>query len=316
MQFDDDASLDTSQVQDLRDSTGAGGGDFAGFGVGRLAAGGGGLGIVGLVIYFLFSTVIGGGTHGTSAPPPGLDSLGSGRQVTSGALANECRIGRDANAKRDCEIVAVINSVQAYWTDQFARSGGTYKPAQTRFFRGSVRTGCGSATSDVGPFYCPADSYVYIDLGFFDELRTKFGAEGGPFVDAYVIAHEYGHHVQDLLGTESKVRTRKGPNSDSVRLELQADCYAGAWANHASTTPSAGGGRPLVKEITPDDVARAVDAASRIGDDYIQTHLGNGQNDPSSYTHGTSEQREKWLQTGLSTGSPAACDTFSSRTMN
>ena len=148
-----------------------------------------------------------------------------------------------------------------------------------------------------------------MDLSFFQELQSKFGAEGGTFVEAYVLAHEYGHHVQNLLGTNDRVRTSRGPTSDAVRLELQADCYAGVWANHATTTPTANG-QPLIKNISDDDIRRALDAASRIGDDFIQRELGGGRVDESQFTHGTSAQREKWFTTGLKSGNPANCDTF------
>ncbi|HWD07360.1 MAG TPA: neutral zinc metallopeptidase [Amycolatopsis sp.] len=308
MRFDDDAGLDASEVQDLRGSGGGGGGG-GGIG-GRVAIGGGGIGLVGLVIYFLVSQ-LGGVTLGPSSASSGvgLSDVGSGQQLESTTLAQKCRTGADANRDHDCAIVAIINSVQDYWSQEFARSGQTYRKAPTRFFTGGVRTGCGSATSDTGPFYCPADSDVYIDLSFFNELKTRFGAQGGLFTEAYVLAHEYGHHVQNLTGT-SKRGTGTGPTSGSVRLELQADCYAGVWANHASTTPTESG-KPLIQDITQDDVASALDTASRIGDDYIQSKLGGGSVDSSSFTHGTSAQREKWFSTGFSTGQPARCNTFS-----
>ncbi len=170
-------------------------------------------------------------------------------------------------------------------------------------------TGCGQASSDTGPFYCPADKKVYIDLSFYQELEQKFGAKGGLFSRAYVLAHEYGHHVQDITGIERRVRSRNGPTSDSVKLELQADCYAGVWANHATQTTTASG-KPLFNKITRDDINAGLDTASRIGDDYIQTNLGGGRVNESQFTHGSSKQREKWLTKGLSTGNPAECDTF------
>ncbi|WP_431875572.1 KPN_02809 family neutral zinc metallopeptidase [Amycolatopsis sacchari] len=302
MRFDDNAGLDTSEVDDLR----GGGGGIGG----RVALGGGGLGVVGLIIYFVLSQLGGVGTTGSSSV--GLGQLGSGQQISNSTLSQECRTGADANRNHDCAVVAIINSIQDYWTDQFARSGRTYRKVPTNFFNGSVRTGCGGATSDTGPFYCPADSEVYIDLSFFQELQTRFGAEGGPFAEAYVLAHEYGHHVQNLLGTSDRVGNATGPTSGSVRLELQADCYAGVWGNHATTTPSSSG-RPLITEITQDDIQRALDTASRIGDDYIQKNLGNGKIDTSQFTHGTSAQREKWFNTGFTTGDPARCDTFGAR---
>ncbi|MEV8438659.1 neutral zinc metallopeptidase [Actinosynnema sp. NPDC051121] len=294
MQFNEDAELDTSQVADQR---GVGG---------RVALGGGGLGIVGLIIYLVLSQI--GGVPQLPAGS-GFDDVSRGKQVDSQAIASKCRTGADANREADCRAVAFVNSVQAFWTDQFARSGRTYQQARTNFFSGSVQTRCGNATSAVGPFYCPADGQAYIDLTFFRELQTKFGATGGPFVEAYVIAHEYGHHVQNLLGTNDRVRTRQGPKSDSVRLELQADCYAGAWANHAATTPTASG-KPLITDITQDDVTAALDAAARIGDDFIQRELGGGKVDTTKFSHGSSAQRQKWYTTGLQTGDPARCNTF------
>ncbi|MDQ3578324.1 MAG: neutral zinc metallopeptidase [Actinomycetota bacterium] len=298
MEFNDDVSLDTSQVQDARGS-GVGG---------RVALGGGGLGIVGMILYFVLSQ-IGGVPAGV---PLSTNDVGQGQTVSNTDLAQECRTGRDANTKSDCAIVAVINSIQGYWTDEFARSGSTYEAADTTFFTGGVNTACGSATSDVGPFYCPADKGVYIDLAFFKELETKFGAQGGTFAQAYVIAHEYGHHVQNLLGTSDRVRKGTGPQSDGVKLELQADCYAGVWANHATTAPSASG-KPLIRTISQDDVSRALDVAARIGDDFIQENLGSGQVDESQFSHGSSAQREQWFSTGINGGNPTECDTFSAR---
>ncbi|SFQ43959.1 hypothetical protein SAMN05421810_107183 [Amycolatopsis arida] len=301
MRFNEGAGLDVSEVQDLRGSGGGIGG--------RIALGGGGVSLVGLVLYFLLAQF--GGIDGPAAT--GLGDVRAGEAVDNGSLAQECRTGADANRNRDCAVVATINSIQDFWTDQFARSGQTYRKATTNFFTGGVRTACGSATSAVGPFYCPADAEVYIDLTFFDELRQRFGAGGGPFAEAYVLAHEYGHHVQNLLGTSDRVRgDSSGPRSAAVRLELQADCYAGVWANHATTTPTENG-RPLITEITQEDIASALDTASRIGDDYIQRELGSGRVDESTFTHGTSAQREKWFTTGLTTGDPARCDTFGAR---
>ena len=304
MRFEEGADLDTSQIDDLR---GGGGGLPLG---GRVVLGGGGLGVVGLIMFLLISQL--GGFGGGPVPlPSGSGTASPGQVADTSQLAASCRTGRDANSRRDCEIVAVVNSLDAFWSDQFARSGMTYQPPRLNLFSGAVRTnGCGSATSAVGPFYCPADREVYIDLSFFQELETQFGARGGPFARAYVIAHEYGHHVQNLLGTSSRVRPGStGPTSGSVRLELQADCYAGVWARHASSTPTASG-KPLIVDVTREDVAAALDTAARIGDDYIQTRIGGGRVDESQFTHGTSAQRERWYTTGFRTGDPASCDTF------
>ncbi len=317
MRFNDNAGLDTSQVEDRRGGGGGGGG--GGFPVGRggMIAGGGGLGLLAVLVVVLLNVFSGGsgtstGTGSGSGNILGqLAGQGGGAAATAdnASLAAECKTGADANTKDDCAVVAVINSVQAYWAQQLARSGTTYTLSKTVFFTGSTPTGCGTGQTGMGPFYCPQDKQVYIDLAFWNELKTTFGANDAPFTQAYVLAHEYGHHVQDLLGTNSRVGSGTGATSGSVRLELQADCYAGVWANHASTVAGADG-NILISDITADDLANAADTAGKIGDDYIQTHISGQQADPSSYTHGTSAQRQKWLQTGYSTGNPAACNTF------
>jgi predicted metalloprotease len=309
VKYNSRARLDTSEVSDTR------GGRFGGQlgGRGGVAIGGGGLGLVGVLIYVLVA-VVGGGGGGSSAVSDVLGQLGQGgnaAQADNSEVAKECKTGADANEKLDCAVVADIDSIQEYWGDELPALGATYRDIPTVWFTGQVSTGCGAASSGVGPFYCPADEQVYIDLSFYDDLRTEFGAEGGLFVDAYVLAHEYGHHVQNLLGTSAKVKAgATGATSGSVRLELQADCYAGVWANHATTTPDANGD-VLISDITADDISRALDAAGRIGDDYIQTHLGGGSVDTSKFTHGSSAQRRKWFTTGYHTGDPKACDTFS-----
>lgn len=304
MKYNDDARLDTSDVQDVRRS-----GGFGGLPGGGLAVGGGGLGLVGLVIVVLLNVLGGNGGGGAASVLSQLGQDGQPATADNSEVAAQCRTGADANAKLECAVVADIDSIQAYWAAELPRLGAQYQDAPTVWFTGQVTTACGSASSGSGPFYCPGDKRVYIDLSFYDDLKTQFGAEGGLFVDAYVLAHEYGHHVQDLLGTEAKVRTRQGPKSDSVRLELQADCYAGVWANHATTTPGANG-QVLISEITQDDISRALDAAARIGDDFIQKNLGGGRIDQNSFTHGTSAQRQKWFTTGYRGGDPARCDTF------
>ena len=167
-----------------------------------------------------------------------------------------------------------------------------------------MQTGCGFASSQVGPFYCPPDRGVYIDLDFFEELQSRFGAGGGPFAQAYVIAHEYGHHVQNLLGTLDRVKQGEtGPESAAVRSELQADCYAGVWAANAVSTG-------LLEKLTQADINQGLDAAAAIGDDRIQ-EATQGQVNPERWTHGSSEQRRRWFSRGYENGKPAACDTFS-----
>jgi predicted metalloprotease len=295
--FNDDASLDTSQVGDRR-----------GIGGGGLAIGGGGLGIVGVIIYLVIS-VLGGndptsGTGGAGVQAP--FQPGQTGAVSQEELSSVCRTGADANARDDCRIVGYTNSVQAYWSKAM---GSRYQPAETIIFSGSVQTGCGNATTDVGPFYCPADGKAYFDLGFFDELSTRFGAKGGSFAQGYVVAHEYGHHIQNLLGTSDRVGNETGPQSGSVRLELQADCYAGVWAKNATDTTGANG-KPLFASITANDISIALDAAASVGDDRIQSKA-QGRVSPESFTHGTSAQRQKWFTTGYRSGNPSQCDTFS-----
>src|SRR4051794_24928268 len=297
MRFREGGRLDTSSVQDRRGGGGGGRG---------LAGGGGGTGLVGLVVVVLVQ-VLGGGGGDTAALSGVLGDLGSGQTADNAALEQSCQTVGDANDSVECAVVADIDSIQDYWGQTL---GASYQPADTVFFSGSVQTACGGATSGSGPFYCPGDQLVYIDLSFFDDLQTRFGAEGGAFVNAYVLAHEYGHHVQNLLGTNQQVTPGEtGPTSGSVRLELQADCYAGTWADHAETVPDESG-EPLISDITDDDISRALDTAGRIGDDFIQQNLGGGTVDQNSFTHGSSEQRQHWFSTGYSTGSPDQCDTF------
>jgi len=283
------ATLDPSQVQDVR-------GRRVG---GPVAIGGGGLGLAALVVYLLISA-LGGGTAS------GLDDL-VGVPVNQGvpnteALA-DCTSGQSANESEDCRIVGIVNSIQAYWKAELARRNARYENAPTTLFDGAVSTGCGQATSDVGPFYCPPDRSVYVDLGFFDDLESRFGAEGGPFAQAYVLGHEYGHHIQNLTGVLDKVRgDRQGPASAAVRSELQADCYAGVWAANATKTG-------LIEDVTDADITQALDAAAAVGDDRIQART-QGQVNPETWTHGSSEQRQRWFRTGFRAADPGACDTF------
>ena len=297
MRYREGGRLDTSGVSDRR---GRGGGR-------GIAVGGGGLGLVGLLIVVVLQLAGGGDGGGAGAALGGLSGLGEGETTDNTELEQRCQTGADANDSVECAIAADVDSIQDYWGRTL---GAAYVPTDTVFFSGSVPTGCGGATSGSGPFYCPADQLVYIDLSFFDQLRQDFGAQGGLFVDAYVIAHEYGHHVQNLLGTNQQVtQGDTGATSGTVRLELQADCYAGTWANHAETVPDESGA-PLIAEINQDDISRALDAAARIGDDFIQRNLGSGRVDQNAFTHGSSEQRQKWFMTGYETGDPRQCDTF------
>jgi predicted metalloprotease len=298
MRYRRNARLDPSQIEDRRGS-----GGFGGLPGGGITVGGGGLGLAGLVIYFLLSALSGGG--GLSGPLGNLDGSTVAQAPPGQVLGQECQTGAQANRREDCRIVADVNSVQDYWQKLFDSNGRMYTIAKTVFFTGSTDTGCGPASTDVGPFYCPLDKHVYIDLGFFDELRTRFGARGGPFAQAYVLAHEYGHHVQDLLGVLGQGSSQQGAEGRSVRTELQADCFAGVWAHHATQTG-------YIVDLTQADIADALDAAAAVGDDRIQSET-QGQVDPETWTHGSSAQRRHWFSRGYQTGQPSACDTLSGR---
>ena len=283
MSFNPNARLDPGQVSDRRGLGGRGG----------LAIGGGGLGIALLLIYTLL-----GGNPSDLGP---LMEPGAVVGPESSAIATDCQTGADANERDDCRILGYVNSIQAYWTDAFAASGETYQPSDTVLFSGMTSSGCGTASAATGPFYCPPDQLIYIDLDFFKELRSRFGAQGGSLAQGYVVAHEYGHHVQDLLGVLQGGGGETGAESQAVRIELQADCFAGVWANHAAATG-------YLEPLTAAQIADALDAAEAVGDDRIQ-EATQGQVNPDSWTHGSSEQRQAWFRTGYDGGDPAGCDT-------
>ncbi len=307
MELNENANLDTSQVEDLRGSGGGGGGRGGGIPI-PLPSGGGGW--AGLILTAI--VVIGGAIFG------GVNVLGGDGGSQTGDNTNIEQKCATSNPNRfqevDCRNLLYVNSVQAYWRVALPQVfGKQYQAAETNFFSGQVSTGCGAADSGVGPFYCPPDREVYIDLTFYEELANRFGAEG-EFAAPYVIAHEYGHHVQTLLGTSDQVnrQQQRDPNNAnrySVMLELQADCYAGSWAKFATTTTDAGG-QALFTSITDTDIEQAVETAEAIGDDAIQKRSGGGVN-PDSFTHGTSAQRKQWFMTGYQAGDPKRCDTFS-----
>jgi uncharacterized protein len=287
MSFDPGSDLDPSQIQDRRGVSGR-----------TVALGGGGLGIVGVIIGLVLTLAGGGSTTDVLNQLSGLNGQQVGDQGSSGTVASECRTGADAQRTEDCRIVGYVNSIQSYWS----KSLQGYTVVPTVFFSGQTGTGCGPASTDVGPFYCPADKNVYIDLGFFSELKSKFGARGGSFAQGYVLAHEYGHHVQDLLGVLNAGSGAQGAQGQSVRTELQADCYAGVWAAHAVDTG-------FLTKVSQANIADALDAAAAVGDDRIQQEF-QGTSNPETWTHGSSAERQRWFTTGYQSGNPNKCDTF------
>jgi predicted metalloprotease len=290
MDFDEDANLDLSQVEDGR----SGGGGFGG----GMAIGGGALGLIVTVVLALlgYNTLGGGGSSPDTSSTAGIAHLC--------ATTNTQRFDNV-----ECRQVAVFDDLRDYWSTTGTKAlGANYTEPTLRFFRAAVNTACGQASSDVGPFYCPGDQRIYIDLGFYDELASRFGAPG-EFAQAYVLAHEFGHHVQYLDGFESKIRTlqQQNPgeeNTYSVALELQADCFAGVWTHNAS-----GGAKSVVKGVSEADISSAVAAAGAVGDDRLQQQAG-GQVNPETWTHGSSAQREQWFATGYRSGDPKSCNTL------
>jgi predicted metalloprotease len=260
--------------------------------VGGVAAGGGLIGI----IVLLATMFLGGGGGG---------GLGDITSQLDGAVPGPDG-GQAAPPTEESEFVTFLTEdVQAMWANEFEQSGETYEFARTNMFTGQVQTGCGPATSAVGPFYCPADNEVYIDLDFFRELKQRFGAPGD-FAQAYVIAHEFGHHVQNLLGISDEVNreqqeagSREEANEWSVKLELQADCLAGVWAHSVYARG----------DLEPGDIEEGLAAAQAVGDDRIHEQAGMTVN-PESWTHGSSAQRREWFDRGFESGRSDDCDTF------
>jgi predicted metalloprotease len=264
-----------------------------------LLLGGGGGGVVVLLLLLLLFGVFGGGGSGSSNP----------NVAGSSNLSSQCTTGAAAAQNSDCRVVAVVNSIQSYWATGLPQQRGVqYVQAPTVLFSDATSTGCGFAVSQEGPFYCPNDKRVYLDLSFFDDLRSQLGANGGAFAQAYVIAHEYGHHVQDLLGVFNRVGSpTKGATGTSVRLELQADCYAGVWAHHAQDTK-------IIEDVTSSDINDALNAAASVGDDRIENSQ-SGTVKPDTFTHGTSDQRDRWFTRGYTNGNMNDCDTFSASSL-
>ncbi|WP_066589293.1 KPN_02809 family neutral zinc metallopeptidase [Cellulomonas timonensis] len=266
---------------------------------GRGAAIGGGIGGLGLLVVVVISLM-------TGADPSQLlgasGGSGGGEQGEVGACTAE-----QANSDPQCRLSATVQALDAYWAT--ALPSGFAEPG-VESFTGGTSTGCGQASSSTGPFYCPPDQSIYLDLAFYDVLQSQYGASGGPLAEMYVTAHEYGHHVQNLTGVMASAdRQGGGAESDSVRVELQADCYAGLWAGHASSTVDPDTGVVFLEPISADELAQALSAAAAVGDDHLQAQSSGGVN-PDTWTHGSSEQRQRWFTTGYERGDISACDTF------
>ncbi len=308
MRFNPKARIDRSQVQVRR----GGGGGLGGGGMRFPMPGGGGggrggrMGLGTVVVIILF--VVLSQCMGVGLPTGGLTSDGGGSDTQAD---NQCRTGADANQSDACAIDLFTTSIQGYWKDAYPReTGKAYDVVQTVRFQGSTDSGCGRAGSEMGPFYCPNDKRVYLDTSFFDDmLEGQLGAKGGTFSIGYVIAHEYGHHIEDQLGLLGRIRTQRGADSDAVRVELMADCLAGVWARGAQQTTDQDGVQ-IIEELNQDDIARAIDAAEAVGDDRIQQR-SSGRVDTDSFTHGSAEQRRRWFDRGMEQGTIEGCDTFS-----
>lgn len=284
MTFNDNARIDTSKVQRRKG--------------GRTAMIGGGS-LVGVLVLFIASQLLGvnlmplADMNSTSTP--------SSEQTVD---LTHCKSGAAANEDDNCRMAGAADSLDVYWDGML---GDGYQLPGVVLYTGSTSSACGTASTAVGPFYCPRDESIYVDTEFFKSLRSDFGATAGPLAQMYVLAHEWGHHISHLTGTLGKVGNDTGPTSGSVRLELQADCYAGAWVKDASSVKDAAG-TAFMKPVTAAEIADALNAAAAVGDDHIQQQAGQSVN-PDGFTHGTSEQRQRWFQTGYESG-PGACDTF------
>ncbi|QNG18934.1 hypothetical protein G4H71_20785 [Rhodococcus triatomae] len=298
MTFDERARIDAGRV-----SVGGGGGGRGG----KFALGGGAGGLVVLVLALLLGGDPGSllGTFGGATGPSG--------PATGGTLEN-CETGADANRDIDCRVAFTAASLDAVWGGELEQQTGVaYVRPGVVLFSGAVSTACGNATSDVGPFYCPADSTAYFDTSFFQLLTDRFGANAGPLAQEYVVAHEFGHHIQNQLGDIGRAQIDpRGAESGAVRTELQADCYAGVWAHYADSVPGPDGGPPFLQPLTQSDIDDALSAASAVGDDRIQRSAGARVN-PESWTHGSSEQRQTWFLAGYESGRVDACDTYAAR---
>ena len=283
MTFNHDITLDSSNIQRR--------------GRGRRSAAIGGGGALGIIVIALVSQWLG---VDLSQFMGGADQ---GSDTAQELPTKECLTGADANEDDECRMIGAANSLEAFWDSQV----NGYVSPQVILFSDTTSSACGTASAATGPFYCPVDQSIYVDTAFFSTLRQNFGASAGPLAQMYVLAHEWGHHISNITGDMDNDRG-SGATGGSVRLELQADCYAGAWVNDASTVVDADTGVPFLRPVTEAQIADALDAAAAVGDDNIMEKSGHAVN-PDAFTHGSSEQRQHWFMEGYN-GGPAACNTF------
>jgi predicted metalloprotease len=291
--FNEGARIDPGRVQRRGRSAG-----------GMVAVGGGAGGLL-VVVLFLVIQLLGGGSL------TDLGGVGNAPEDQTQAqdFAERCTTGADANRDTDCRVAGTIVSLDDYWVSALPAAGMDLRFPGVVIFDEQTNSGCGTASSAMGPFYCPPDETIYLDATFFAQLESEYGASGGPLAQMYVVAHEYGHHLQNQLGVfDIADRSGTGPDSDSVKVELMADCLAGVWAGHAATTEDASG-TTLLQPLTQQDVNDALSAAGAVGDDRIQ-EATQGEVTPHTFSHGTAEQRQEAFITGYENGTVAACDTF------
>ncbi len=291
MSFNEGARLDTSSI-------GGGGG---GSGRGGLAVGGG----IGGIILAIIVMLLGG-------DPSQLPTTGQGGGTTvaaNTAIAEKCKTGADANKDVECRIVGTINSAETLWATELPRYGKEFRKPATIIYSGTTQSACGTASNQVGPFYCPLDEAIYIDASFFDILEQQFGSDDGALAQEYVVAHEYGHHIQNILGVLGRAQQDpQGATSGAVRIELMADCFGGMWAANASSTKDSAG-TPFLKQLTESDIRSALSAASAVGDDRIQAKT-QGRVTPENWTHGSAEARQRWFIQGMKATDINSCNTF------
>lgn len=292
MSFNEGAQLDTSSIR-----TGGGGS-----GRGGLVVGGG----IGGLILAIIVMLLGGDP---SQLPGSTGSAGGGTSIENSAIKEKCKSGADANKDVQCRIVGVVNSAEAFWAAELPRYGKQFRQPTTNIYDGATQTACGTASNQVGPFYCPLDETIYIDASFFAILESQFGSDDGALAQEYVVAHEYGHHIQNILGVLGRAQQDpQGAQSGAVRIELMADCFGGMWAQHASTTKDASG-TPFLKALTEADIRSALSAAKAVGDDRIQAKT-QGRVTPENWTHGSAEARQRWFVQGMKAQDINSCNTF------